>query len=188
MRDLSLHVLDIIGNSITARATEITLVISVREGDGFLRISIIDNGAGMDEEFLKSVEDPFTTTRTTRKVGLGIPLFKEAAFQSGGNFSIESQKGTGTRISASFGIASIDRLPLGDMSENLPLLILTRPDIRWVMLFENINDEFKFDSFEVIKMLGEVSITDFSVITWIKEYVEEGIKQIFGGVLHEINS
>ena len=112
MEELSLHLLDLIQNSVKAGASLIEIIIT--EKAGLLTIELNDNGCGMSEEFLQRVESPFTTTRTTRKVGLGIPLFKQAALMAGGDFGIISRQGEGTRIKASFEINNIDRAPMGD--------------------------------------------------------------------------
>jgi signal transduction histidine kinase len=117
MQELSLHILDLVRNSIAAGATKV--IISIYQKGNFLYISISDNGKGMDKDTLRSVESPFMTSRNTRKVGLGIPLFKAAAEQSGGTFEIESAENVGTRVTGSFGIDSIDRQPLGELDETV---------------------------------------------------------------------
>ena len=117
MKELSLHILDIAKNSVKAGASKIEITVSISESDDRLEIIISDNGCGMSKEFLARVRDPFTTTRTTRKAGLGIPLFEAAALQSGGDFDIESEEGVGTVVRAGFGYSNIDRAPLGSMSE-----------------------------------------------------------------------
>lgn len=188
MRDLSLHLMDIIQNSVTAGASAIAVTILTNSADGELLITVSDNGSGMDKEFLGKVISPFTTTRTTRKVGLGVPLFKEAAEMAGGAFEIESVKDKGTTLKATFKISHIDRLPLGDIAETMMAVMLSNPEVRWVLELKNDNEAFRFDSLEVVERLGGVPITDFEVITWMKEYIDEGIKFIFGGVLNEIIS
>lgn len=115
MRELSLNILDIVENSVRAGATLIK--VSVIAKDGFLTIEIADDGKGMSEEFLRSVTDPFTTTRTTRKVGMGIPLFKMAAETANGSFDIKSKLGAGTTVTAKFEIDNVDRAPLGNLAE-----------------------------------------------------------------------
>lgn len=188
MRDLSLHLLDIIQNSIAAHSSEIGLEINVKLQIKMLEFVITDNGSGMDKEMLLKVTSPFVTTRTTRKIGLGIPLFKASSEQSGGVFTIDSQKGKGTVVKATYGLYSIDRPPLGNISDTITGVILSDPKIRIKLLLNNETDQFKFDTQEVIDKLGEVDITEFNVLTWINEYIEEGIKLIFGGVLDEVIS
>jgi hypothetical protein len=116
LRDISLHILDIMQNSTAAGATLIRVIIQADPLNGLLDITVEDNGCGMDRQFLARVTDPFSTTRNTRKVGLGIPLFKASAEQSGGSFGITSQKGTGTVVKSSYIIENIDRPPLGDIA------------------------------------------------------------------------
>ena len=112
MPELSLNILDVTQNSVTAGANLIKINISASTADDRLTISISDNGCGMTEEQVKNVTDPFFTSRTTRKVGLGIPFFKMAAELTGGSFRIESKVGEGTTTTAVFGLSSIDRMPL----------------------------------------------------------------------------
>ena len=120
MKELSLHILDIAQNSIAAGAKHVDL--TVEEGEGLLRITVADDGRGMSPEFLASVTDPFTTTRTTRKVGLGLPLLRLAAEQTGGELRVESQLGVGTTVTATFHADHIDCPPLGDTASTVSLL------------------------------------------------------------------
>lgn len=180
--------MDIIQNSVSAKATAIVTTITADSNADELAITVSDNGTGMDEEFLKQVTSPFATTRTTRKVGLGVPLFKESAEAAGGEFVIDSVQNKGTTLKATFKISHIDRLPLGDVAETMMGVILSSPHIQWVLELDSNNGNFRFDSFEVVEKLGGVPITEYEVVTWIKGYIDEGIKFIFGGVLHEIIS
>jgi len=188
MRDLSLHLLDIIQNSISAGADKITVSVYADDDADTLTVMIEDNGSGMDEKLLKQVTDPFITTRSTRKVGLGIPLLKASAQRASGDLTISSVKGEGTTLSAVFKISSIDRLPLGDVAETMVDVITAEPEITFRLKLKSKKDEFIFDSSEVKQKLGDVPITQHEVITWIKEYIDEGVKAIFGGVLNEIDS
>lgn len=188
MKDLSLHLMDIIQNSITAGADEITVSVYGDIDNDLLTIGVQDNGSGMDEDMLKNVADPFSTTRITRKVGLGIPLLKASATMAEGDVEIASAKGKGTLVTATFKSSHIDRLPLGDIAETMANVIMAKPDIRWKLILKARKDEFLLDTFEVREQLGEVPITHFDVITWIKGYIGEGVKKIFGGVLYEVDS
>lgn len=188
MRDLSLHLLDIIQNSITADAHKITVIISADSQKGVLTLKISDNGRGMDAELLKQVSDPFMTTRTTRKVGLGISLFKLSTERADGMFSIASERNKGTDIKAALKISHIDRLPLGDISETITGVIVSKPEITLELILESHKKIFRFCTAEVKEKLGDVSITEFEVITWIREYIDEGVKITFGGILDEIHS
>ena len=187
MKDISLHLIDIIQNSVTAKADTIIIAIDTTLEEDQLKISVSDNGSGMDKEMLSQVTSPFVTTRTTRKVGLGIPLFKASAEMAEGKLNITSEKGKGTVIEAYFKISSIDRIPLGDVSETLMTVVLASPEINFELLLKSCNGAFEFRTLEVKEKLGEVPITDFEVLAWLKEFIDEGIKNTFGGVLDEIH-
>ncbi len=188
MKDISLHLMDIIQNSITAKSTRIDTVIIADLQANMLEITISDNGVGMDKEFLRNVTNPFVTTRTTRKVGLGVPLFMDSAKRTGGYFTIESEKKIGTTLKAGFVIDNIDRLPLGDISETITGVIMTNPEIEFGLVLDNKTGQFRLSTSEVKEKLGGVPINHLDVIAWIREYIDEGIKTIFGGVLDEIVS
>lgn len=183
LRDLSLHLLDILTNSVTAGATRISVEVSVSLAEDELMIRIDDNGKGMSPEFLKTVTDPFSTTRTTRKVGLGIPLFKEACEWTGGSFEISSEQGVGTWITAKFVLSSIDRIPLGDIGETISGLIGSYPDRDFVILFSNRQgDNSVFDTYDIRERLQGVPLSDPDVYLFIKEYLKEQQEQILGGI------
>ena len=136
----------------------------------------------MSKEFLASVTDPFTTTRTTRKVGMGIPLFKMAAESTGGSFSIESEVGKGTKTTASFVIDSIDRMPLGNVAETLTSLIMTSPQIDFKLIYRVDDREFIFDTAEFKTLLEGIPIESAEIITYLKEYLDDNIKNVNGGM------
>ena len=146
MEDLSLHVLDIAENSIGAKASRIEIKVVEDIGRDLLMIEIEDNGQGMDEESIKRVLDPFFTTRTTRKVGLGLPLLSQAARESGGDFEIESKVGRGTRVKATFGYSHIDRKPLGNMEMTLKTLIAGNPGIDFIYQHKKDELEYRLDT------------------------------------------
>ncbi|MGI6777638.1 MAG: ATP-binding protein [Acetivibrionales bacterium] len=188
MRDLSLHLMDILQNSISAGADTVLIRIEADKSADQLLIIIDDNGTGIDRCLLDKVTDPFMTSRTTRKIGLGIPLFKASANKAGGELEIESVKGKGTTIKAVFKISHIDRLPLGDLAETVVTLIGGRPDIRFKIELYNMKENFRIDTLEIEDRLQDVPISNYEVLMWIKEYINEGVKIIFGGVLDEILS
>jgi hypothetical protein len=179
MRELSLHILDIVQNSVKANASVVEIDINVI--NGYINIKVKDNGKGMDKELLDSVTNPFTTSRTTRKVGLGIPLMKMAAENAGGNFSIESEKGIGTIVYSSFLINHIDRMPLGDIAETIVTLIDSKTDFIWKMRVED--KEFVFDTNEVSAQLDPVPIDSMEVLVYLKSYIKENIESIIGGII-----
>ncbi len=191
MRDLSLHILDIVQNSIKAKASKISIVLKHERisslDKNILKLIITDNGTGMEYELLNKAEDPFTTTRTSRRVGLGIPLLKESALKCDGEFKLSSQKDAGTEVLAAFSIDHIDRLPIGDVGETMITLISSNPEIRFMLFLEGERGSFGLDTGEVAESLKGVIITEYAVIKWLKEYIDDGIKNIFGGVLNEVN-
>lgn len=179
MREISLHILDILQNSITAGADLVELILTEQPKDDFLEFSIIDNGCGMDEEMVKKVIDPFTTGRTTRKVGLGIPLLKLAAENTGGTIEIISEVGKGTRISAKFGYHHIDRAPLGDMVQTMLQVITSYEDTTDFLYTHTIGEkEFKVDTRQIKKILDGVSLKTPDVTAWLLEYLKEGEAEI----------
>lgn len=151
-------------------------------------MSIKDNGCGMTAEFLASVEDPFTTSRKTRKVGMGIPFFKLACEQAGGEFFIKSVINEGTELNGSLEVDNIDRLPLGDVGDTTSFLISSAPETKFIIRLASVNGEFEFDTDSVKEEIGDVPITEYEILQWIKDYVNENVQIIFGGVLNEIIS
>jgi len=129
MEDLSLHILDIVENSIAASASEIKIVIVEDTASDQLRLEISDNGNGMDEEMRKKVLDPFVTTRTTRRVGLGLPLLAQAARESGGDLTLDSAPGRGTTVIAVFQLSHPDLKPLGDIPATLGTILAGKPEL-----------------------------------------------------------
>ena len=181
MKELSLHILDIVQNSLGAKAMLIKIDLVEDLKKDLLLISIDDNGVGMDESVAKSVLDPFYTTRTTRKVGLGLPLLAQAAKGCGGDIDIQTKKGKGTIIKASFGLSHIDRAPIGSMSDTMVTLIALNPEVDFVYRHCIADKEFILDTRIIKNTLQEVPINYPSVLDWIKNYVEDGIKELNGG-------
>lgn len=173
MKELSLHLLDIVQNSITAGATRIEINITNSVQKDLVAISVKDNGCGMSEEFVRRVTDPFTTTRTTRKVGLGIPLFKLAAETAGGEFKITSEVGKGTVVDASFQLSNIDRPPLGDLKGTLITLIQGSPQINIIYTYVTDQGEFVLDTDEIRNIMEGVPINEPEVLSWIGEFISE---------------
>lgn len=188
MRDLSLHLMDIIQNSISAGAGRLNITIRTEPVGKQLCITVSDNGSGIDSELLKTITDPFTTTRKTRKVGLGIPLYKAAAERSGGYLDISSEIGVGTSVTAVFMIDNIDRPPLGDIADTIVNIIAANPEIELDVALDNGRDEsFIISTDELKTRLGGVPINEYEVLEWIKGFIEDNIKITFGGVLNEVD-
>lgn len=180
MKELSLHILDLVENSIKAKARLISIKISENISEDLFVIEIEDNGSGMDEKFLKSVEDPFVTTRTTRKVGLGISLIKAAALRCDGNFKISSQKKIGTKVYCGFKHSHIDRAPLGNMGETMVAIINQCEESEIVFEHRWNNKNFIMDTKEVKKILDGVNINSAEILLWIKDYINSNIKELKG--------
>ena len=179
MRELSLNVMDIAQNSISAGASLITIAVVEDQRADTLSISVEDNGKGMSPETVQRVIDPFYTTRTTRSVGLGVPLFKMEAEMTGGSFHIDSQLGVGTTLTAVFKPSSVDMIPLGDINGTVQLLISCNPGLDFVFrrelcTLEGERREFQLETAELRQVLGEdVPLDTPDVVLWIKDYLNE---------------
>ena len=182
MRELSLNVLDIAQNSISADASLIEIEVLEDTRKKELLIGIYDNGRGMTPEQVRNVQDPFFTTRTTRKVGMGIPLFKLAAEQTGGGLEITSEVGVGTRVRTVFKTDSIDFTPLGDIDSTIVMLITMNTDRDFIYRFGIDENEFTLSTSELKAILGDVPLSEPSVTQWIKEFLSEQTQNIRGGV------
>jgi hypothetical protein len=177
MRELSLHILDILQNSLEAGATLVELVIEEDLAADRLVITIRDNGRGMDEATLAQVVDPFYTSRKTRHVGLGVPLFQVAAERCNGNLTITSQVGRGTMISATFQHSHIDRAPLGDMTGTLLSFILG--GICDLSYSHCVNGrQFALRTAEIRAELGDLSLSHPAVREWLRETIAEGERSL----------
>lgn len=179
MRELSLNILDIVENSVKAEAK--IVYIDVIAKDNVLTISIKDDGKGMSEEFLSRVTDPYTTTRTTRKVGMGLPFLKMEAEMAGGTFDIRSKLGEGTTVTTTFAIDHIDRPPLGDLGETMSILISNGDEVDYVLHFAFNETDFVFDTRELKEQLDGVPMDEPEVLLFIKNYIRENTPH--GGLL-----
>lgn len=178
MNELSLYILDIVQNSIKAEAQNIYLTLNEDEKNNLLTIEVIDDGKGMSQEILKKVMSPFYTTRTTRKVGLGLPLFKELCMLCEGDLKIESMENVGTKLFATFKLNHIDLPPLGDIIESLYILITNEQDAN-IYYKHIVNDkEFSFNTKEIKEALDGISIKEPFVYGWFKDMVKEGLKEL----------
>jgi len=151
MEDLSLHILDVVENSIEANASKIVIKIIEEKSKDLLIIEIKDDGRGMNRETINKVLDPFYTTRTTRKVGLGLSLLAQAAKESNGSFEINSKVGKGTEIKATFQYSHIDRKPIGNMNDTIVTLIISHPEINFVYEYQNEEGSYVLDSKEILR-------------------------------------
>jgi len=177
MRELSLHILDVLENSLEAGATAVELVIEEDRPGDRLTITIQDNGRGMSQAELDRIFDPFFTTRSTRHVGLGIPLFKAAAERCNGSLTVTSQPGRGTMVQADFQHSHIDRAPLGNVALTLSVAILAGSfDMHYVHRLDG--REFEFDTADIRAELGEIPLAHPTVRKWLQEFIAEGEKKL----------
>lgn len=178
MKDLSMHILDIAQNSITADAKKIEVEITENVKSDIYRIVISDDGKGMTAGFAEKVTDPYVTSRTTRKVGLGIPLLKQNAERTGGCFEIRSEVGKGTVVKAEFSLSNLDRPPLGDIAGTIVLLAAANLKIHFIYRHVTENGKFCFDTTEVNEMLEGMPISEPGVIRFLKEMIKENLQEI----------
>ncbi len=182
MDELSLYILDITMNSVRAGATEIS--ITLNEDEEWLIFTVSDNGCGMTEEQVKRLDDPFFTTRTTRKVGLGIPFLKMLAEMTGGSVKVTSvsekvSENHGTTTEAKFGKNHIDFIPMGDIVETLKTLIQGSPDINFIFTHTMPGGEVRLSCSELKEILGEdISLSEPEILVWIGEFLHEQYAEI----------
>ncbi len=172
MKDLSLHLLDVAKNSVAAGARHVAVTLEEDEV-GWLTLTIADDGRGMSPEFLAQVTDPFTTTRTTRKVGLGLPLLRLTAEQTGGSLAVESTLGAGTTVTARFQRRHLDCPPLGDLAGTVALLIQGSPEMEFTYRHTTPRGEAALSTAELRDILGDVSLAEPEVFAWIQDYLTE---------------
>ena len=181
MKDLSMHIMDILQNSTRAKANNITLEVLENHDADTLTLIFKDDGCGMSKETVEKVIKPFVTTRTTRKVGLGLPLLKQNSEMTGGSMTIESELGVGTTVTAVFGLTHLDRPPMGDLAGTMVLTIAAHPEIHFVLHFQRIKEgkaetDYVLDTDELYEALDGVSLQEPEVMSYIKEMVEENIR------------
>ena len=180
MKELSLNLLDVAKNSVSAGATRIDITLH-EDKEGWLTILIADNGRGMSPEFLAQVTDPFTTTRTTRKVGMGLSLYRMAAEQTGGSLDIQSTEGLGTAVTARFFRPHLDCPPLGGLAASVALLIQGSPDIHWEYRHTTPKGEASLSTEELKAVLGDdISLAEPEIFAWIEDYLSEQEAQLEG--------
>ena len=178
--------MDIAQNSTHAGAHRVDIVLAAEPESGMLILTVKDDGKGMDADFLARVTDPFTTTRTTRKVGLGIPLLKLAAGLAGGTLGITSEPGRGTTLRTTFRLDNIDRIPVGDIAGTVAALMTAWTDIEWALHLQSKKDRFDLATEEIKEILEGVPIGSPAVAGWIGETVGEAMTNVFGGILDEV--
>jgi len=178
MLELSMHVLDLAQNSLAAGATLVEIGVREDLPKDLLTIKVKDNGRGMPADLARKVTDPFYTSRTTREVGLGLSLFKEAAERCDGYLTVESEEGQGTRVTAFFRLDHFDRAPLGDMGETVAILITGNPEVDFTYEHEVDGKCYRLATREMREILGPVGLEEASVLSFIKQDLNEGLKKI----------
>jgi anti-sigma regulatory factor (Ser/Thr protein kinase) len=178
MEDLSLHILDVAENGIRAGAKQIKILVDESLGDDLLTIVIEDDGKGMSPEFLSTVMDPFVTTRTTRKVGLGLSLFQQSALESDGAFEVQSKPGVGTKVTVTMRYSHIDRKPMGDMVSTILTLIEGNPSVDIFYNHRKGSGEYVLDTREVRAELGDIPMNIPPVVSLLQSNLTEGLKEL----------
>lgn len=183
MREIALHLLDIAHNSVAAQSRSISVQVVEDLFYDRMIVSVVDDGNGMDAQTVQQVQDPFYTTRTTRSVGLGIPLLKLAVEAAGGSFRLQSQPGKGTRMEAELRHSHIDRMPLGDLPATYLSLLVSYPQIDWTFRYRVTDQdqhrrEFLFESAALKRELGDMSLTEPEVLAYLRNLFEEGIRSV----------
>ena len=180
MREIALHLLDIAENSAAAESENIIIEIHEDLRHDLLSACVTDDGHGMDTVMAQKVQDPFYTTRTTRNVGLGIPLLKLAAEMADGCFNLKSEPGKGTCVEAFFRHSHIDRMPLGDLSSTFLTALISHPKMNWTFVYritekDGKSRDFVFENAELKSELGGLSLTEPEILTFVRRLIEEGI-------------
>ena len=178
MLTLADHILDITENSVRAGAKLIEITIDEDSESDLLTIEIKDDGHGMSQEVLKKVLDPFYTTKTVRRVGLGLPLLKDAAYRSGGTFHLESQENSGTKVTATFGLHHLDRQPLGSIINIIIILIISNSEVDFFYKHRHNDRRFGLDTREIRKEIEDIPINHPEIIKYIRGVIEEGLREI----------
>lgn len=179
LEDFSAHLLDIAENSINAGATDVTLEITEDSRAHSFKFVITDNGRGMDEEILARVIDPFYTTRTTRRVGMGISFLKQVAELCGGGLNISSTPGKGTTLEVTFDTQNLDMPPIGDIPATLMVLLMGHPEINWLYVHKKDDKEYVLRSSELLEALEDIELFRTPEVgLWIRDNAKEGIEAL----------
>jgi anti-sigma regulatory factor (Ser/Thr protein kinase) len=183
LREIALHILDIAENSVAAGAKTVEITVDEDQARNRIRIAIQDDGKGMDPQMLSSVADPFVTSRTTRVAGLGIPFLKAAAEACNGSLRLASEPGRGTCLEAEFERDHIDRMPLGDLPGTIMALVVGFPETHWVFHYQVDGERFTFDDGPLKRELGDLPLSEPSVLRFIRETLQAGVLGIRSAAL-----
>lgn len=187
MRELSLHILDLVQNAIEAEATAVTLEIIENTDKDSLIIRVSDNGRGMNKKMRQLVIDPFITTRTTRRIGLGLPLMDMSTKRCGGYLNIESTPGQGTVIEAMYQHSHLDRPPMGNLVETIKSILVANPVLQFSYLHTVNNRSLTVSSHEIADILDDIPLTQPDILLWLHGYLSDNIANLYGGANDENN-
>lgn len=178
MEELSLHILDLVQNSVSAGARNIHIIIKEDSKKDILSIEVIDDGKGMDKDMLEKAQTPFFSTKPEKNVGLGIPLLKQSAIHCDGEFKIESVPGKGTRVKATFRNSHIDLPPMGNLEDTLFTIITTMPDVNFYIKYDKDGKIFEIDTSKIKEFLGGVPLSHPEVLGFLKNYIHENLEKM----------
>jgi hypothetical protein len=178
MRELSLHILDVSENGINAGADRVDIMVNEERNNNVISIRITDNGPGIPEEMIENVTDPFVTSRTTRRVGLGLSLLAAATKRCDGEFTIDSTPGKGTSVTATFAYDHIDRAPVGDMAATMTTLMAGNPAMDFLYTHTINNNEFSLDTREIKRELEGVPLNEPTVVHHLTELIREELQRL----------
>jgi anti-sigma regulatory factor (Ser/Thr protein kinase) len=178
MLELAAHILDIAENSVRAHATTVEISINENTQKDLLSIQINDDGNGMTKEEIKKAHDPFYTTKKVRRVGLGIPLLADAAQRAGGNLTLKSEKGKGTKLKATFQLSHLDRQPMGNITTTLISLIAGNSDVDFIYKHRHNDRRFALDTRKIRKEIDDVPINHPEILKYIRGVINEGLNEI----------
>jgi hypothetical protein len=178
MKELALNILDIVQNSVKAESRHISVKISESVAANSLKIAIVDDGYGISPEILPLVDDPFTTSRTTRKVGMGLPFLKHHAEMAGGGMNIRSEKGNGTAVEACFQLNHIDRQPMGDITGVIKILMIANPKIDFSYTHSTDKGEFSISTGEIKEVLGVSDLSSPGLMQDVQDMMNENLASI----------
>ncbi len=182
MRELADNIMDIAQNSISAGASLTEVHVTVSHQDDRITLRFKDDGCGMSEEMVKAVTEPFTTTRKTRKVGLGLPLLQMTAMMTGGDLKIDSTVGVGTEVTATFGLDHIDRPPMGDVAGAWFSLVVMNPDTDFLFTYDYDGQVFTFDTRIIRETVAPLPLNQMEISAWIKDCISTEINELHGGI------
>lgn len=177
MEEIAMYILDIVNNSLAAGSKNIHVYIRDSEQYNIIDILIVDDGCGMDEETLKKVTDPFYTSRTTRNVGLGVPMFKDSVEMTGGYFVIDSRRSVGTTLNGTYIRNHLDTPPMGDIIETMITLIQFDESVDYIFEYNEDDHEFVLNTIDIKEILEDVPINTPEVLNWLREYIKEGLRK-----------